>query len=227
MNKIFRIITAVGATLIIQNTAFADYQVAQHHPKFKNYAYTKFGISCTQYRKFKEIHNTYLKKSPKIAPMFHLGIGRKFAKSIRGEFNLQYSRLLYKAQNAEVSLKQKMNLYGAMANIYYDLLPNKIISPYITGGVGVGINDVKNLDISDPAQVKGKQTTNFIWDAGVGFRTDMIRRFTLDLGYRYAYLGKACIKTGQINSAVGATPLIGGTQKIYGHQFLAAVSYNF
>lgn len=217
---------AATIALASTNIALAD-GCAHEQDELPNYVYTKFGIARTQYKKFKEV-GSYFKKAPNVAPMFNLGLGRKLTKHFRAELNLQYGKLLYKASRDDENLKQKIHLYGGVFNAYYDIMPEKKINLYATGGLGIGINKNKDLKyryFGDSANVKHKNVSSFIWNIGAGFRTDLNKRFSLDIGYRYIYLGKAKV----IDTPQTSVPVVhkGATQKIYGHQMLAAISYNF
>lgn len=233
MHKLLKTAIAATAALISSNTAFGD--DCTHEKKLHNYIYTKFGVSRTQYRKFKEV-GMYLKKAPGVSPMFNLGLGRRLAKPIRAEFNLQYGRLLYKALGQELGelqkLKQKIHLYGAMINGYYDIMPDKMMAPYVTGGIGIGITKNSDLTLVDGVTntIKSKNLKCFIWNVGAGLRTDLNQRFSLDLGYRYIYLGKTkVVDSLSTPNHPGAVSILlnGASQKIYGHQLLGAISYNF
>lgn len=228
---------AAMAALASTSTAFAD-ACLNEKDELSNYVYTKFGIARTQYKKFKEV-GSYFKRAPKVAPMFHLGLGRKLAKHFRAEVNLQYGRVLYKASQDNEKLRQKIHLYGAMFNGYFDITPKEKINLYATAGLGIGVN--KNGDLGYDANnqanlIKRKNLTCLIWNVGTGLRTDLSKKFSLDLGYRYVYLGKAKVVDTpatlrpaiQLAYTGGAQPTYpGGTQTIYGHQLLIAVTYNF
>jgi opacity protein-like surface antigen len=157
-----------------------------------------------------------------------LALGRNLVPAARAELDLHWGKVCYKAQSdSGINLHQIVKLSGFSVNGYYDILRAKLISPYVTAGAGLGINDAKDL-MADSTRVQGKRTKSFIWNVGLGARMKLSSRFDVDLGYRYMYLGKTrTTKSDPIGGLSGVSQYVAGTQKIYGNQFLAGASYHF
>ncbi len=89
-----------------------------------------------------------------------------------------------------------------LANAYVDLGTWYGITPYIGGGVGVGVNWLQNFyDLSaQPAGgfgfAQNRMPTNFAWQLGAGLAYNVTPNLKLEVGYRYLDLGK--LNTGTI-----------------------------
>ena len=80
--------------------------------KLKNYVYIKAGVARTQYNKFKDGSDSiYIIKKPKVALMYHIGLGHRFTESIRADLSAQYGKLYYKGKDNDHDLKQKIRLF--------------------------------------------------------------------------------------------------------------------
>ena len=185
-----------------------------------NKVYLKAGVGAMKFSKFKETGDGkgYRKKAPRTSPLYNIGIGYKFSNAIRADLNLQSTKVKYKTDR----LKQNVKTTAAFINGYYDINFHETIVPYLTAGVGIGSNKPCNLKEKAANTRKGKATTNFIWNVGLGAQYNVSKNFGLDLGYRYMDLGK--VKTNDSN-----LPNFwkGGKQKIRGHQVIGSLIYNF
>ena len=97
------------------------------------------------------------------------------------------------------SSKQKMDVQTLFFNAYFDIKTGTQFTPYIGGGIGLAMIDVKSggMDMFDggvytgTVQLSSKSQTNFAWNIGAGIGWDITEAVTLDLGYRYMMMGEA------------------------------------
>ncbi len=172
----------------------------------------------------------YEKKSPAVAPIYFAGVGYKYTNSIRGELDLQYGETRYKfgatTNDVRRTIAQRIRTTALVLNGYYEINFSSIV-PYLTAGIGVGHNKAGKLietiiipgEETDVTNNPGKDKTNFIWNAGVGVKFDVIKNLALDVGYRWAHFGK--VSTYSIDAAMKRT------QKLRAHQVVGALIYNF
>lgn len=183
----------------------------------------KAGAGVMRFEKFRRTPHGYIKKTPKASPVYNVGIGYRFSDKARADLNLQYSKVKYKATHDITKLKQNIKTTAAFVNGYYDIDFHKSIVPYLTAGIGIVSNKSGDLEqVGVIESRKGKATTNFIWNIGVGAQYNVNKNFALDLGYRYMDLGSAKVNDSEI-----AWLYKGGKQKIRGHQVIGSLVYNF
>jgi len=134
------------------------------------------------------------------------------------------------------SAKGWLNSYGMMANATYDVVTFKMgnmdIKPYVSGGVGLAVNDLNDVRITVdgiPTRLKGKQKLDFAWQAGGGVGIGLSDTVTLDAGYRYSDLGSfesgkdlSALTTNQ--RAILADPLEGDYTN---HEIKIGLRYRF
>jgi opacity protein-like surface antigen len=117
---------------------------------------------------------------------------------------------------------------------FKDYLPMSI-TPYVTAGVGVSINKIKNVRETAPTSeslsfnIKGKRTSNFAWQVGAGFLVPVTKNIDVKLSYKFRSLGNVKT-TGHYVSTNGSTildrnPLIKG--KLYSSDIMLGVAFNF
>lgn len=74
-----------------------------------------------------------------------------------------------------------------LGNLYYDFTDFDRFRPYLTGGIGAGVNTVKSkLSIGGSTT---KRWLTFAWQVGAGVRVSIFTRWFLDFSYRYIRLG--------------------------------------
>ena len=102
----------------------------------------------------------------------------------------------------------ELQTVGVLLNGYWDFLPEKMFSPFLTVGVGVLHHRIK----SNSSSSKDSDVV-FGYQVGGGVGWNVTRRVSIDVGYRY----------------LGSTdPNFDGTKVEYGaHEFLAGVRFNF
>ena len=98
------------------------------------------------------------------------------------------------------SLKNKMDIQTLFFNAYFDFKNESPFTPYVGGGLGIAFVDSKSSGHADYAigdmryqgssSTNYKLNTNFAWNVGAGLAWEMTEMLALDLGYRFAGLGK-------------------------------------
>lgn len=83
-----------------------------------------------------------------------------------------------------------------MANAYIDFMPNYIISPYISGGIGY--TKLKLSTRSTGGRPRSWDETNFTWSLGGGISLRLNKCLNLDAGYRYLDMGS--IENANVNA---------------------------
>ncbi len=70
-------------------------------------------------------------------------------------------------------------IFTTMMNLYYDLYTGASFTPYVGGGVGLGIATI------DADYGGSSSSTSMAYQAGFGARFDLTRSVALDVGYRF------------------------------------------
>lgn len=94
-----------------------------------------------------------------------------------------------------------------MANAYIDFMPDYIISPFISGGIGY-----TNLKLSTKTtgrQARSWDESNLTWSLGGGLSLRLNKCLNLDMGYRYLDMGE--IEEANMNA----------------HEYYAGLRYTF
>lgn len=130
--------------------------------------------------------------------VFGGAIGYKY-KYFRGE--LEY----VSREDAEEDIKSGTAITSTMTlsstsymfNLYFDLMPNYWISPYIS--VGAGFSEIElNNDNVGLVLDENYEDTKFSWQMGAGLTIRINRCLNIDGGYRYYTLGK--IEGAEVNT---------------------------
>ena len=127
-------------------------------------------------------------------------------------------------------------MFSFLLNGYYDIYLGNLIGsnnkkestsiiknivPYVTAGLGAGVNRTTDLnDVPNNIKWNGKNKTNFTWNVGAGIKLNLTKRFSLDFGYRYLDLGEAHTK----DDATLTKPEV---QKIRAHKIIGSIIYKF
>jgi opacity protein-like surface antigen len=123
-----------------------------------------------------------------------------------------------------------------MANLYFDAsgipkFPSTIFCPYVGFGLGLSYNKTKDytsaaISTSVTNYVSSYTRSSMAWQVMLGSSIDLAQHIQLDLGYRYASLGKIAVGTHSITepnltlstlstSHAGANELYLGLRYIY------------
>jgi opacity protein-like surface antigen len=108
---------------------------------------------------------------------------------------------------AEVNLRPTIGIKTLFANGYYDFHNSSAFTPYVGLGLGLSFVDMKvkgRTEWGEDDTVTDvftfsfgkKTTTNFAWNLSGGFSYALTDRIGLDLGYRFAWIGKGKTKKG-------------------------------
>lgn len=85
-----------------------------------------------------------------------------------------------------------------MANVYWDLSPYTMFTPYLSAGLGItSLEYTFRMNDSYANTVKYDED-NFTWSVGGGLSAQVTARFNVDLGYRYYDMGD--LESGAIHN---------------------------
>lgn len=97
---------------------------------------------------------------------------------------LPSGKFLMSRRSAEFSSK------SYMANVYWDLSPYTMFTPYVSAGLGItSLEYTFKMNDSYGNTVKYDED-NFTWSVGGGISAQVTTRFNIDLGYRYYDMGE-------------------------------------
>lgn len=87
-----------------------------------------------------------------------------------------------------------------MANIYWDISPYTMFTPYLSAGLGITKleHSFKNISSSGTPTTVKYDDDNFTWSVGGGLSAQVTTRFNIDLGYRYYDMGE--LESGSIHN---------------------------
>ena len=118
---------------------------------------------------------------------------------VRGEIELNNSRDIRRNNTDEDGDFSKFKLYkhSVMANAYFDYLTCTPWTPYV--GAGLGVSYLKAQMFENGAKEFDKSTNNFAWQVMAGLAYEFNSHWAVDLGYRYADLGRIRKNEGEGN----------------------------
>jgi opacity protein-like surface antigen len=132
------------------------------------------------------------------------GIGYYFNDLIRADFNVSYRKSEVRSNSTPNDFKTVKNI-SYLWNLYLNLTDREDrFVPYLTAGLGYGINKVENRSIingSNTYAVNSQNRGNFVWNTGVGGILRMSNMMGLDFGYRYIDLGKINYSSGRVGGS--------------------------
>lgn len=155
----------------------------------------------------------HLKLNKVLVGSTHVAYGVR-AGYVRGEIELNNSRDVKRnwVSDDGVNLKHfRLYKHSVMANAYFDYLTCTPWTPYV--GAGLGTSYLK----ADYGEV-AKSVYNLAWQVMGGLTYDLNSNWTLDLGYRYADLGR-------VRKNFGAGKVVKTTAR--DHEILFGVRYEF
>lgn len=144
------------------------------------------------------------------AAVSSIALGRQFNDRLAFDLDLSYRGEFtnndgtYNTDNGgDASVSSSIKSLSTMINgyyYYYNKYPD--FRPYITGGVGVAVNETGTLiakiedDDFEYSQVdKGDRTLSFAWKIGTGIKYQLSNDFEIDLRYQFVNLGN--VKQGK------------------------------
>ena len=168
-----------------------------------------------------------------------LAVGYDFSKRlrvpVRGE--LEYAAFT-KAEVEEWpkgwpqdKFRQSNNVQTLFVNAYYDINTGTRFTPYVGAGIGAGFIRTKGRDhytgmyVSEVDNTDSKTVTNFAWNIGLGLGYQITNNIALDMGYRFADLGK--VKTNWLKWSTPGHGWELETKRLYQHQFSLGARFTF
>ena len=137
---------------------------------------------------------------------------------MRGTVDKEYQA----KRNYNGSLKYQYNFHTIFANLYYDFHNDSDFTPYVGGGLGLGIIDSKLETQWDTGSDSYKDTqTTFAYNLGVGCSYAFNDLITADLGYRF--VGTSYHET---DKSLQGTKITLGTAN-YANEFSLGLRFNF
>ena len=106
-----------------------------------------------------------------------------------------------------VSSEAYLEAHSYLVNGYFDLMPNYIISPYISGGLGY--TDLKLTTKATGGNPRTWDDNTFTWTLGGGLSIRLNRCLNFDFGYRYVDMGD--VDEAEVNA----------------HEYYAGLRYTF
>jgi opacity protein-like surface antigen len=189
--------------------------------------------------KFK--HNNFIEDTTKkhkmgSAGVFGGGVGYRFNENVRTDLTISYRpgySLKFNDTVDPIHYKGKVKSLVGLANVYYDVATYGVVTPYVTAGMGIARNTLKNITANTQGgftSFNGASKNNFAWTIGAGASTSLGNGFAFDLGYRFINLGK--IKSGRnatIHNITFNNYLDAGykTHHIRAHEIMAGIRYEF
>ena len=211
-----KILLLAGVACLLSATA--DAKVNQYVSGKLSYDFNKVKVKVHDY----EMGDISRAKADKELFGTHVAYGVR-AGYVRGEVELNNSRdikrnwLGFTSDKGEKDTLEHFRLYkhSFMANAYFDYLTCTPWTPYI--GAGIGLSYLK-ADFGEVEILGGsKSVYNLAWQVMGGIAYDVNSNWTLDLGYRYADLGRIRKNTGSEVAKVTARD----------HEIMFGARYNF
>lgn len=141
------------------------------------------------------------------------------------------------------SVKQKVDVQTLFFNFYADIPTETRFTPFVTAGLGMafvrskanyayreqGNNHIKGPNRDVPFEdtfssgSSGRSDTNFAWNVGAGLGIEIVEDLSLDVAYRFAYLGE--VKNRTMDADTGS--LSSKTENLYMHQVMVGLRLEF
>lgn len=126
----------------------------------------------------------------------------------------------------DMNLRIKQRIQSLFMNVYHDINTGTALTPYVGAGFGMAFIGAEGSGYSGAMQYSasaGSYTlTSFAWNLGAGAGYRLTDNIGVDLGYRFASLGKAKTKANQ-----GFLETNGETEDIYMHQVMLGMRVTF
>lgn len=119
------------------------------------------------------------------ARTFGVGVGYRFLPWLRGDITADYMLALTADRPLGVN---SLHSGAVMANLYWDMFTIANITPYVGGGVGFGMANVRFKPFFAQAGW-GQTDVGFAWNATAGVAWSFAQDWSLDVSYRYAAMG--------------------------------------
>lgn len=207
------------------NQVFAERSKLDSH-SFTKHFYVKAYEAFVSHKRLKAncLGCVYGSEKPRQALATNLVFGMNINKYFSTELAARYSRLKYKHAPDTEKNSQNSHMLAAFVNLYAKYPVHNRVSLYGAPGVGVASNHSNNFRVTNIAPLndyanKGTTNSSIVWNVGAGMLYKTSKKVSLDVGYKYLYLGKIGKKVGLLSSKKES-------HKIYGHEILLGVIYN-
>ena len=137
------------------------------------------------------------------SPVWGLGLGYRFNRNLRADFTFDWrDRFILETGSFDTKIENQ----SYMLNVYYDLDQLPVVQlpggfkPYVGAGIGLSYIEVNDQTIPGPvggtvSRVFGDDEANFAWQLMAGVAYQINPKFAADIGYRYAHLGEAQLRS--------------------------------
>lgn len=214
-------------SLLLASTTFSSSALA--HDSFFNDHYVRFDLGYAKSLKAAgEGRNNYNNKL-KQSSIFSLGFGTFLDENVRADINFSYRPGFKFTQYLEgdglkASYSQKMKVYTAMANVYYDIPVEYSVKPYLTAGLGYSRISLGKFFTDNHGQTPntahdGGHSNNFAWQLGAGAAVNVAENTDVDFSYRFSDLGRLNSTKSSDNSTLKG--------KLRAHEFMVGLRYKF
>lgn len=134
-------------------------------------------------------------------------------------------------------VKQELNIQTLFLNAYFDIKTGTAFTPWLGAGLGLAFVHSRSSAYYDfdygryrrffEGDAASQNTTNFAWNVGAGIGWKVAAPLTIDLGYRFVSLGE--VENGTWGDVIGYTPVSikSKTERLYMHQALLALRFEF
>ncbi|MCC8195117.1 MAG: acyloxyacyl hydrolase [Deltaproteobacteria bacterium] len=139
--------------------------------------------------------------------------------------------------SGEAKLKNKMDIQTLFFNAYFDFDTDTPFTPYLGAGLGIAFVDSKSsgsvdysvggVDYSGSSSTNYKLNTNFAWNVGAGVAWEFNDLLTLDLGYRFASLGKVKSRSSSYEGVGETVSYKSKVTDVYMHQVMMGLRFTF
>jgi opacity protein-like surface antigen len=171
-------------------------------------------------------------------PIVDAGIGYRFNRHLRSDITVGYngsyqlngfSAVNPNSGNTISTGKADYDSTAVLVNVYYDITKINRFTPYVGGGVGMSFTSVNAPTLSINGSPVGtgssSSSSDFAWQLALGTGVDITKNISLDIGYRYAYLGS--LNQNNDFSPYGENAIITRTGNLYAHELQAGMRYRF
>lgn len=172
-------------TLLLAGTAVAFSATFAQAADIRPYAGLKIGAASQKIHFILDGDKTNIKKT-KVFGSIEAGasFGTTFGTFRTGLEYTYRDKMTKKYEGGEI----KGQAQSLFLQAYYELPVTFFIKPYLNAGLGYSR---LMLEAQPVGEAKEKEHKNkFGWNAGVGLAMNVSKAFSIDLGYRYADLGK-------------------------------------
>lgn len=138
---------------------------------------------------------------------FNVGgaLGGRLGDHVRAEVNLSYRRSgidQLAAPGVILAGAGNVGLFSAMANVYWDILPDAAVIPYLGAGLGLGVVSVDS-DAAANVLIVNDSAVAFAWNILAGASVPVSERISLSLGYRYLATTRAELAATLVGAGTG------------------------